>query len=73
MPEIHKETNSSEIVLVQGYDKDIDFFWQAMGWYSDATKQWYFSECKNTDKSIDWIDIIAWRYLPEDLKIWRKK
>jgi hypothetical protein len=65
LPEIYEDTCTSEIVLVQGYDKEIDYEWQAMGWYADEMKQWFFAECKNTDKQIDWIDIIAWMPLPQ--------
>lgn len=68
LPYIYEESNTSDVVLVQGYDKDIDYYWQAMGWYAAEPKQWFFAECKNTDKHIDWIDIIAWQPLPEDYK-----
>ena len=65
LPKIYDDTCTSEIVLVQGYDKEIDYDWQAMGWYAEEPKQWYFAECKNTDKPINWIDIIAWQPLPQ--------
>ena len=65
LPKIYDDTRTSEIVLVQGYDKEIDCDWQAMGWYAEEPKQWYFAECKNTDKPINWIDIIAWQPLPQ--------
>ena len=65
LPKIYDDTRTSEIVLVQGYDKEIDCDWQAMGWYAEEPKQWYFAECKNTDKPINWIDIIAWQPLPK--------
>lgn len=68
LPKIYEDTCTSEIVLVQGYDKILDYEWQAMGWYAEETKQWYFAECKNTDKPINWIDIIAWQPLPEPYK-----
>lgn len=68
MPLIYADTNTSDIVLVQGYDAEIDYYWQAMGYYAEEPKQWFFAECKNTDKPIDWIDIIAWQPLPEDYK-----
>lgn len=71
LPTIYEESKASDTVLVQGYDKETNFFWQAMGWYSDESKQWYFAECKNTDKQIDWINIIAWQPLPKDLKMWK--
>lgn len=68
LPYVYGETNTSDTVLVQGYDKNVDYYWQAMGWYAAEPKQWFFAECKNTDKPIDWIDIIAWQPLPEDYK-----
>lgn len=68
LPEVYGETNTSDTVLVQGYDKNLDYYWQAMGFYAAEPKQWFFAECKNTDKPIDWIDIIAWQPLPEDYK-----
>lgn len=68
LPFIYKESNTSDIVLVQGYDEDVDFYWQAMGFYAEEPKQWFFADCRNTDISIDWIDIIAWQPLPEDYK-----
>lgn len=68
LPKIYEGTCTSEIVLVQGYDKEIDYEWQAMGWYAEETKQWYFAECKSTDKPINWINIIAWQPLPEPYK-----
>lgn len=73
LPKIYEESKTSDTVLVQGYDKDTDYYWQAMGFYAAEPKQWYFAECKNTDKPIDWIDIVAWRPLPEDLKFYNKK
>lgn len=73
LPKIYDDTCTSEIVLVQGYDKEIDYDWQAMGWYTDEAKQWYFAECKNTDKQIDWIDIIAWMPLPQPYTESRKE
>ncbi|PNX50616.1 MAG: hypothetical protein BV456_06115 [Thermoplasmata archaeon M8B2D] len=68
LPKIYEDTNTSEIVFVQGYDKEADYEWQAMGWYAEEPKQWFFAECKSTDKPIDWINIIAWQPLPEPYK-----
>jgi hypothetical protein len=65
LPEVFEDTKSSDVVLVCGYDKAIDYSWQAMGFYVDEVKRWFFAECKNTDKPIDWIDIVAWQPLPE--------
>ena len=68
LPEVFEDTKSSDVVLVCGYDKAIDYSWQAMGFYVDEIKRWFFAECKNTDKPIDWIDIVAWMPLPEPYK-----
>ena len=69
LPPIYEDTNTSEVVLIQGYDKECNYYWQSMGWYSEESKQWFFAECKNTDKPIDWIDVVAWQPLPENCKI----
>ena len=70
LPETHEDTKSSDVVLVCGYDKKIDFSWQAMGFYvnTNVIKRWFFAECKDTETPIDWIDIIAWMPLPEPYK-----
>ena len=67
LPKVYEDTKSSDVVLVCGYDKERDYSWQAMGFYvhTDAIKRWFFAECKDTDKPIDWIDIIAWQPLPQ--------
>ena len=65
LPKVFEDTKSSDVVLVCGYDNAIDYSWQAMGFYVDEIKRWFFAECKNTDKPIDWIDIVAWQPLPE--------
>lgn len=66
LPEIHEDTKSSDVVLVAGYDKNANFDWQAMGFYvkADGISRWFFADCRNTDKPIDWIDIVAWQPLP---------
>lgn len=58
----------SDTVQVCGYDEETDYSWLAYGWYSYKSEQWYFAECKTTDKPIDWIDIVAWMPLPEPYK-----
>lgn len=70
LPDTFEDTKSSDVVLVCGYDKEIDYHWKAMAFYvnTEALKRWFFAECKNTDKAIDWIDIVAWMPLPEDYK-----
>lgn len=70
LPETFEDTKSSDVVLICGYDKRNDYYWQAMGFYvkSESIKRWFFADCKNTDKPIDWIDIIAWQPLPEPYK-----
>ena len=70
LPDTFEDTKSSDVVLVCGYDKEIDYHWKAMAFYvnTEALKRWFFAECKNTDKPIDWIDIVAWMPLPEDYK-----
>jgi hypothetical protein len=67
LPEIHEDTKSSDVVLVAGYDKNANFDWQAMGFYvkADGISRWFFADCRNTDKPIDWIDIVAWQPLPQ--------
>lgn len=71
LPKIFEDTKSSEVVLICGYDKQNDYYWQAMGFYvkTESLKRWFFADCKNTDKPIDWIDIVAWQPLPEPYKI----
>lgn len=66
LPEVFEDTKSSDVVLICGYDKQKDYHWQAMGFYvcTEAIKRWFFAECKDTDKPIDWIDIVAWQPLP---------
>lgn len=70
LPDTFEDTKSSDVVLVCGYDKEKDYHWKAMAFYvnTEALKRWFFAECKNTDKPIDWIDIVAWMPLPEDYK-----
>lgn len=70
LPEIFEDTKSSEVVLICGYDKHNDYSWQAMGFYVEAEsiKRWFLADCKNTEKPIDWIDIIAWQPLPQPYK-----
>lgn len=67
LPKVYEDTKSSDVVLVCGYDKKRDYSWQAMGFYvhTEGIKRWFFAECKDTDKPIDWIDIVAWQPLPE--------
>lgn len=67
LPEVYEDTKSSDVVLVCGYDKKSNYSWQAMGFYvhTDAIRRWFFAECKDTDKPIDWIDIVAWQPLPK--------
>ena len=71
LPKIFEDTKSSEVVLICGYDKQNDYYWQAMGFYvkTESLKRWFLADCKNTDKPIDWIDIVAWQPLPEPYKI----
>lgn len=71
LPKIFEDTKSSEVVLICGYDKQNDYYWQAMGFYvkAESLKRWFLADCKNTDKPIDWIDIVAWQPLPEPYKI----
>ena len=70
LPEVYGDTKSSDVVLVCGYDEESDYNWQAMGFYvkTEAIKRWFFAECKDTDKPIDWIDIVAWQPLPAPYK-----
>ena len=70
LPEVYEDSNSSDVVLVCGYDKKCDYSWQAMGFYvhTEAIKRWFFAECKDTGEPIDWIDIVAWMPLPEPYK-----
>lgn len=70
LPKVYEDTKSSDVVLVCGYDEESDYSWQAMGFYvhTEGIKRWFFAECKDTDKPIDWIDIVAWRPLPEPYK-----
>lgn len=70
LPEVFEDTKSSDVVLVCGYDEESDYSWQAMGFYvhTEAIKRWFFAECKDTDKPIDWIDIVAWQPLPAPYK-----
>jgi hypothetical protein len=70
LPEVYEDTKSSDVVLVCGYDEESDYSWQAMGFYvhTEAIKRWFFAECKDTDKYIDWIDIVAWQPLPAPYK-----
>ena len=67
LPEVYGDTKSSDVVLVCGYDKESNYSWQAMGFYvhTEGLKRWFFAECKDTDKPIDWIDVVAWQPLPE--------
>lgn len=37
--------------------------WQGMAYYHPQ-KGWTFAECHNSDKKIDWTEIIAWQPLP---------
>lgn len=71
LPETSEDTKSSDVVLICGYDKHNDYYWQAMGFYvkTESIKRWFFADCKNTDKPIDWIDIVAWKPLSEPYKI----
>ena len=73
LPKIYEDTKTSEVVLVLGYYKDTNSYWQAMAYYVQELKQWVFAECKNTDKPIDWIDIIAWQPLPVPYTIKEKE
>lgn len=70
LPKVYEDTKSSDVVLVCGYDEESDYSWQAMGFYvhTEGIKRWFFAECKDTDKPIDWIDIVAWQPLPEPYK-----
>lgn len=70
LPKVYEDTKSSDVVLVCGYDKKRDYSWQAMGFYvhTEGIKRWFFAECKDTDKPIDWIDIVAWQPLPDPYK-----
>lgn len=37
--------------------------WQGMAYYHPQ-KGWVFAECHNSDRKIDWTEIIAWQPLP---------
>lgn len=41
--------------------------WQGMAYYHPQ-KGWTFAECHNSDKKIDWTEIIAWQPLPQPYK-----
>ena len=41
--------------------------WQGMAYYHPQ-KGWVFAECHNSDRKIDWTEIIAWQPLPEPYK-----
>ena len=41
--------------------------WQGMAYYHPQ-KGWIFAECHNSDKKIDWTEIIAWQPLPQPYK-----
>ena len=48
LPKIFEDTKSSEVVLICGYDKQNDYYWQAMGFYvkAESIKRWFFADCK---------------------------
>ena len=41
--------------------------WQGMAYYHPQ-KGWIFAECNNSDRKIDWTEIVAWRPLPAPYK-----
>lgn len=42
--------------------------WQGMAYYHPQ-KGWVFAECHNSDRKIDWTEIIAWQPLPQAYKL----
>ena len=41
--------------------------WQGMAYYHPQ-KGWIFAECNNSDRKIDWTEIVAWQPLPAPYK-----